>query len=154
LQKTDLANLAFMASGPLPPNAADLLSGTRIFSLISLGSEVFDLIIFDSPPLLGLADAQLLASATAATVFVVGAGDKGKGMIRSALRRLQLARITVIGAVLTKFDPRTVGYAYGYGYGYSYGYGGYHGYGEGYSSGKPLEAAEPNRQLPKLDELQ
>jgi polysaccharide biosynthesis transport protein len=154
LQKTGHANLAFMASGPLPPNAADLLSGTRIFSLISLGSEVFDLIIFDSPPLLGLADAQLLASATAATVFVVGAGDKGKGMIRSALRRLQLARITVIGAVLTKFDPRTVGYAYGYGYGYSYGYGGYHGYGEGYSSGKPLEAAEPNRQLSKLDEQQ
>jgi polysaccharide biosynthesis transport protein len=152
LQKTDHPNLAFMASGPLPPNAADLLSGTRIFSLISLGSEVFDLIIFDSPPLLGLADAQLLASASAATVFVVGAGDKGKGMIRSALRRLQLARITVIGAVLTKFDPRTVGYAYGYGYGYGYDYG-YGGYG-GYSYGKPIEAAKPDLQLPKLDEKQ
>lgn len=71
IQKTDYPNLAFMASGPLPPNAADLLSGTRIYSLISLGSEVFDLIIFDAPPLLGLADAQLIASATAATVFVV-----------------------------------------------------------------------------------
>ena len=71
-----------MASGPLPPNAADLLSGTQIFSLISLASEVFDLIVFDSPPLLGLADAQLLASAVAANVFVVGAGDKGKGIIR------------------------------------------------------------------------
>ena len=90
----------FMASGPLPPNAGDLLSGTRIFSLISLGSEVFDLIVFNSPPLLGIADAQLIASATAATMFVVGAGEKRKGMVRAALRRLQISRATVIGAVL------------------------------------------------------
>ena len=128
VQKTDHPNLAFMASGPLPPNAADLLGGPRIYSLISLGSEVFDLILFDSPPLLGLADAQLLASAVAATVFVVAAGEKQKGLIRGALRRLQLARITLVGAVLTKFDAKTVGYAYGYhshyGYGYGYGYGG------------------------------
>ena len=122
IQKTAFPNLAFMASGPLPPNAADLLSGTRIYSLISLGSEVFDLIIFDAPPLLGLADAQLIASATAATVFVVGAGDQRKGMIRSALRRLHLARVTVLGSVITKFHPRTVGYAYAYSYKYSYGY--------------------------------
>ena len=85
IQKTDHPNLAFIASGPLPPNAADLLNGTRIHSLISHGSEVFDLIVLDSPPLLGLADAQLLAGAVAANIFVVGAGEKGKGMIRSAL---------------------------------------------------------------------
>jgi capsular exopolysaccharide synthesis family protein len=115
VQKTENPNLVFMASGPLPPNAADILNGPRLFSLVSLGTEVFDVIIFDSPPLLGLADAQLLASAVAATVFVVGAGEKGKGMIRSALRRLQLARITLIGTVLTKFDPKAVGYTYGYG---------------------------------------
>ncbi len=129
IQKTEYPNLAFMASGPLPPNAADLLSGTRVYSLISLGSEVFDLIIFDAPPLLGLADAQLVASATAATVFVVGAGEQRKGMIRSALRRLQLARVSVLGSVLTKFHPKTVGYAYAYSYKYSYGYG----YGDAYS---------------------
>jgi Mrp family chromosome partitioning ATPase len=110
-----------MASGPLPPNAADLLSGTRLYSLVSLGGDVFDLIVFDAPPLLGLADAQLLANASAGTIFVIAAGEKGKGMIRSALRRLQLARITLLGAVLTKFDPKTVGYNYGYGYGYGYG---------------------------------
>src|SRR5208337_2955631 len=112
VQKTDHPNLGFMASGPVPPNAAELLSGTRLFSLISVGSEVFDLILFDSPPLLGLADAQLLAGTVASTIFVVGAGGTRKGMIRAALRRLQLARITPIGAVLTKFDPKSVGYTY------------------------------------------
>ena len=122
IQKTDYPKLAFMASGPLPPNAADLLSGTRIYSLISLGSEVFDLIIFDAPPLLGLADAQLIASATAATIFVVGAGDQRRGMIRSALRRLQLARVNVLGSVMTKFHAKSAGYAYAYSYKYSYGH--------------------------------
>jgi polysaccharide biosynthesis transport protein len=121
IQKTDYPNLAFMASGPLPPNAADLLSGARIYLLISLGSEVFDLIIFDAPPLLGLADAQLIASATAATIFVVGAGDQRRGMIRSALRRLQLARVNVLGSVMTKFHAKSAGYAYAYSYKYSYG---------------------------------
>ncbi|MGO9474888.1 MAG: GumC family protein [Rhodomicrobium sp.] len=153
VQKTDHPNLGFMASGPLPPNAAELLSGTRLFSLISLGSEVSDLIIFDSPPLLGLADAQLLAGTVAATIFVVGAGGTRKGMIRSALRRLQLARITPIGAVLTKFDPRSVGYTYGYGYGYGYGQGyGYYDKGDGYSYGKSVEAEDPRRRLSKPDE--
>ena len=78
--------------------------------------------------MLALADAQLLAGAVAANVFVVGAGQTGKGMIRAALKRFQVARIKPIGVVLTKFDPQSVGYTYGYGYGYGYG----HGYGYGY----------------------
>lgn len=122
IQRTDQPNLMFMASGPLPPNPAELLSGTRIFSLISLGSEAFDLILFDSPPLLGIADAQLLAGATAATIFVVGAGQQRRGVISAALRRLQMSRVIVLGAVLTKFDPKSVGFNYGYGYGYGYHY--------------------------------
>lgn len=121
VQKTDHSNLAFIASGPLPPNAGDLLGGTRIFSMMSVGAEIFDLIVIDSPPLLGLADAQLLANAAAATIFVAGSGQSRKGMIQAALRRLQLARVTPIGVVLTKFDTKALGYGYGYGYEYGYG---------------------------------
>ena len=54
MQKTGVPNLAFIASGPLPPNAADLLASTRLMSLLSIGLEVFDLIIIDGPPVLGL----------------------------------------------------------------------------------------------------
>ncbi|MGE0765708.1 MAG: GumC family protein [Hyphomicrobiaceae bacterium] len=122
VQPTDIPNLWFMASGPLPPNAADILAGTHVFSLISLGLEIYDLIIFDSPPMLGLADAQLLGAAASATVFVVGAGDARRSILRGALRRLQMARAQTIGLVLTKFDAGTSGYGYGYGYGYSGGY--------------------------------
>jgi polysaccharide biosynthesis transport protein len=123
IQATSFANLAFIPSGPLPPNAADILSGTRMYSLISVGKEVFDLIVVDAPPMLGIADAQLIANATSATVFVVGAGQCGRGAIQAALRRLSLARCTVIGCVLTKFSASAMGYGYGYGDQYSYSYG-------------------------------
>ena len=75
MQTTDVANLAFIASGPLPPNAADLLGSARVHSLLSIGLEVFDLIVIDGPPVMGLADAQLLSSAAAATIFIVGAAN-------------------------------------------------------------------------------
>jgi len=125
-QATDLAKLTFMATGPLPPNAADLLAGPRLFSLLSVGVETFDLVVIDCPPVMGLADAPLLSNAAAATVFVVGAGQSRPGQIRGALKRLQFARSPVIGTVLTKFDARNA--AYGYEYGYEYG-GGPYGYG-------------------------
>ena len=53
IQKTDHPNLAFMAREHCPLMLRICLGGTRLYSLISLGSEVFDLIIFDSPPVLG-----------------------------------------------------------------------------------------------------
>jgi polysaccharide biosynthesis transport protein len=136
-QKTGLDNLAFMASGPLPPNAADLLAGSRLFSLFSVGMEVFDLIIIDGPPVLGLADAPLLSSAAAATIFVVGAGQVRTALVRAALKRLQYARGTLIGTVLTKFDAKNADYGYGYGHGYGYSS---HGYGYGSRYGGNIQA--------------
>jgi Mrp family chromosome partitioning ATPase len=140
MQSTETPNWAFMASGPLPPNAADLLSSSRLHSLLSIGSEVFDLIVIDGPPVLGLADAQILASVAAGTVFIVGAGQVRPALIRTSLRHLQLSRASVIGAVLTKHDAKAYGYGYGYGYGDGHGYG----YGYGYGYGKDhLSAADP-----------
>jgi capsular exopolysaccharide synthesis family protein len=124
LQKTDVPNLAFISAGPLPPNAADLLGSPRLLSLLSIGGEVFDLIVVDSPPVMGIADAPLLSSALAATIFVIGAGQVRKGLVRSAIKRLQFSRGSLIGTVMTKFDARnSYGYGYGYGYGDGYGYG-------------------------------
>jgi polysaccharide biosynthesis transport protein len=120
-QATDIDKLIFMATGPLPPNAADLLAGPRLLSLISVGMETFDLVVIDCPPVMGLADAPLLSNVAAATVFVVGAGQTRPGQIRSALKRLHFARSPILGTVLTKFDARNAPYGYEYGYGYGYG---------------------------------
>jgi polysaccharide biosynthesis transport protein len=136
MQPTHLPNLTFMPSGPLPPNAADLLGSPRLLSLLTIGLEVYDLIVLDGPPVMGLADAQLLASSAAATIFVVGAGQARTGSVRVALKRLEMARAPIIGTVLTKFDSKTAAYGDGYGYGGGYGYGAQYG-------GPPAETTKP-----------
>jgi capsular exopolysaccharide synthesis family protein len=121
VQRTDLETLFFIASGPLPPNPADLFSGQRFSSLISLGGEFFDLIIADAPPVLGIADAPLIANAVHDTVFVISAGATRRDVIGIALKRLNMARAHVLGVVLNRF--RFENQSYGYDSAYEYGYG-------------------------------
>ena len=117
VQGTDTEGLVVMASGPLPPNPAELLSGPKFLSLLSLGSESFDIVLIDGPPVMGLADSPLLASVAQATLLVVAANETRRSILRVALKRLQFSRANVIGALLSKFDSSQIGYGYGYGYG-------------------------------------
>lgn len=120
MQRTDLGNFFLISSGPLPPNAAELLGSARLLSLFSVGLEVFDLIVIDGPPVMGMADALLLSNAAEATAFVVAVGQARSGPVRNALKRMALARTPIIGTIITKFDARTA--SYGYGYDYDYGH--------------------------------
>jgi capsular exopolysaccharide synthesis family protein len=124
-QETDIDGLYFMSSGPLPPNPAELLAGPKMMSLLSMAAEKVDTVIIDSPPVLGLADAPLLASMASATLFVIATTDTRRGVVKGALKRLHFARARMIGAVMNKCDFRA-GYGYGYG---SYGALEYYGYG-------------------------
>ena len=130
-QKTDIPGLSFIATGPLPPNPAELLAGPKMVTLISTAAEKFDAVIIDAPPILGLADAPLLSSLAAGTLFVLGAGETRRGVIKAALKRLHFARARLVGVVLNKFDFRTASYGYGSNYGYGYGYGAVEHYGYG-----------------------
>ena len=85
LQATDVSNLTFMAAGPVPPNPAELLAGQNMARLLSTASENFDLVIIDAPPVLGLADAPLLASMAAGTLLVLGAGETRRGSSQSRI---------------------------------------------------------------------
>jgi polysaccharide biosynthesis transport protein len=117
VQSTDTEGLVVMASGPLPPNPAELLSGPRFMSLLTLGQQSFDIVVIDGPPVMGLADAPLLSSMARATLLVVAAGETRRNTAKVALKRIQYARGNVIGALLSKFDVKQAGYGYGYGYG-------------------------------------
>jgi succinoglycan biosynthesis transport protein ExoP len=126
LQETEVSGLCFMATGPLPPNPAELLAGQNMARLLASASENFDIIIIDAPPVLGLADAPLLASIAAGTLLVLGAGESRRGVGKVALKRLHFARAQMVGVVLNKFDMHAAHYAYqNYGYGalQYYGYG-------------------------------
>lgn len=126
VQSTPTTGLVLISSGPLPPNPAELLNGPRLQSLLALASQSFDFILIDGPPIMGLADAPILSSTVQATMLVVAANETRRSVVKVALKRLQLARAVVIGALLNKFDAKQTGYGYGYGYGeYEY-----HSYGE------------------------
>jgi len=126
LQETDVSGLSFMATGPLPPNPAELLAGQNMTKLLSSASENFDVVIIDAPPVLGLADAPLLASIAAGTLLVLGAGESRRGVVKAALKRLHFARAQMVGAILNKFDMHDASYAY---QSYAYGALQYYGYG-------------------------
>ncbi|MFO0991289.1 MAG: polysaccharide biosynthesis tyrosine autokinase [Hyphomicrobiales bacterium] len=118
VQLTSYEGVAFISSGPLPPNPAELLSGSKFLSLLTLAAQSFDIVLIDGPPIMGLADAPLLASLSQATLLVVAANETRRSTLKVALKRLQFTRATIIGATLNKFDSRQTGYGYGYGYGY------------------------------------
>ena len=120
-QPTATPGLDFVACGPLPPNPAELLSSPALPRVLHAALETYDLVVIDGPPVMGLADAQLLARQARATVFVIEANRAHRGQAKAAIRRLLAGRASLVGVVLTKFDARRVGYGYGYGsYGYSY----------------------------------
>jgi capsular exopolysaccharide synthesis family protein len=129
-QETEFDGLHFMSSGPLPPNPAELLAGPRMMSFLSKASEKVDVIIIDCPPVMGLADAPLLASVSLGTLLVIATGDTRRGVVKAALKRLHFARARMLGAVMNKCDFRT-NHGYGYGYGYGAGHAAleYYGYG-------------------------
>lgn len=121
VQATGHKNLVFLACGPLPPNPAELLGGNAMRRFLAFATSRFDVVVIDGPPVMGLADAPLLASVTGGVVFVVAAGETKRDMAKVALRRLRLGQARMLGAVVTKFDARKAGYGHGYGYGYGYG---------------------------------
>jgi capsular exopolysaccharide synthesis family protein len=122
-QATAVPNLAFIASGPLPPNPSELLGTEVLHGLLEEFEKHYDLVLIDGPPVLGLADALQLAAAVAGTVFVVEANAGHYGSAKSSVRRLSSVGGHLIGAVLTKFNVKSLGYGYSYAYNYSYKYG-------------------------------
>jgi succinoglycan biosynthesis transport protein ExoP len=121
--KSTYPNLDVITSGKLPPSPAELLSGPALAEMIAALADHYDLLLIDGPPVLGLADAPSISSVTEATVFVIEANRSSRGTTKAALRRLLAARAKVIGAVLTKFDAKRIGYGAQYGYNYYYYYG-------------------------------
>ncbi|MEW5424327.1 GumC family protein [Amorphus sp. 3PC139-8] len=123
VQRTDYPNLEFMASGPLPPDPTDLLASSRMASLLSVASEKYDLVVVDSAPVGGMADALILSNFAQGCIHVVEAHKMPRNGVVNALKRLQFARAEVLGVVLNKYNFKQSGYNYGYGYYGYYGYG-------------------------------
>ena len=110
-----------MTAGPIPPNAAELLTGNRLGLLVERLLERYDHVVVDSPPVLGLADAPLIGSQLDGVVYAVESHGIRSTQVKTALGRLTSAKVKIFGGIVTKFDARKAHFGYDYDYGYGYG---------------------------------
>jgi len=101
-------------------NPAQLLANSRFVALLDEAAGLYDAIVLDGPPVLGLADAPRISGMADATIFVVEANRTSKADVRIALKRLDDAGADQIGLVISKYDPAKDTGGYGYAYRYDY----------------------------------
>lgn len=102
--KTAVERLSVVPSGPIPPSAPQLLTREAMSRALSDYAGKFDIVVIDSPPILGLADVIQLSAFAEAVLFVLDAETRRIAQVKTSLRRLLRANARVIGVVLTKFD--------------------------------------------------
>jgi capsular exopolysaccharide synthesis family protein len=120
VKASEFDGLDILPAGPIPPSPAELLSSPRMAALLEQLDHAYDLVVIDSAPILGLADSTELAALADGVMLVVEADRGGGGQLKNALRRLRGSNPVLLGAVLTKFDPKRAGNAYYSYYGYEY----------------------------------
>jgi polysaccharide biosynthesis transport protein len=125
--------LRVLASGPLPPNPSELLSLKRTADIIESLSADRTIVLVDSPPVLPVTDALVLARHADACIMVCAAGTTTQSEMSRAVELLQQVDAPLVGAILNGVRN---------GAGYGYGYGGY-GYGRPYTSDEPASTSRP-----------
>ncbi len=93
------ANLFVLPSGPLPPDPIRVLSAQRTKNLFNQAAQEFDMVIFDTPPLLGLADALVVAAQTQGMLLTATLGQVKFSQLSATLDELSIAKTPLLGAV-------------------------------------------------------
>lgn len=100
IKPTEIDNLDLITSGPIPPNPAELLQSTRMNNLLKVLSEAYDVIIIDTPPLLTVADAQILSKAMDGVLLVTNTEDNDRDELMKAKDTLVKSGANILGVVL------------------------------------------------------
>jgi succinoglycan biosynthesis transport protein ExoP len=116
IQSTEVPNLSVVLSGPIPPNPSELLASDRMKHLIEEVRNRFAYVIFDSPPVLAVTDAIVLAANADGVVLTVHGGQTPRELVQRSAERLRQANIPVLGALLNNLDLHQYGYTYRKGY--------------------------------------
>nr|WP_089803495.1 CpsD/CapB family tyrosine-protein kinase [Halolactibacillus alkaliphilus] len=105
-------NLDILSSGPIPPNPSELLGSKAMQHFIEQAKESYDLIIFDTPPVLAVTDAQVLANLVDGTLFVVRSKATDQESAKKAKELLAPAKAKLLGAVLNDKEVSKNSYYY------------------------------------------
>ncbi|TLD41474.1 MAG: Tyrosine-protein kinase EpsD [Candidatus Jettenia ecosi] len=122
-KETTIPNVRAIACGPIPPNPSELLSSSAMVEMLQLAKEEFEWIIIDSPPILTVTDARILARVADGAVFVIKSNKTTKDAARKAIDHFSDMRDKLLGVVINDVDFSRDKYYYQYYYQYYYHYG-------------------------------
>ncbi|MDX1520715.1 MAG: polysaccharide biosynthesis tyrosine autokinase [Anaerolineae bacterium] len=112
LKKTPIDNLFVIPSGVIPPNPSELLGSQRMAQLVGDLQDIADIVLFDSPPCLIVADAPVLSTHVDGTILVTKAGSTRLGAAREAVLTLHQAGANLLGGILNQVSGKRGGYYY------------------------------------------
>ncbi|MBO0961031.1 CpsD/CapB family tyrosine-protein kinase [Neobacillus sp. MM2021_6] len=115
ISETSVENLFVLTSGPIPPNPSELLSSKSMEQIFQTSEKLFDIILFDTPPLLAVTDAQILSNRCEGTVLVVYSGKTEKEQMIKAKELLDSAQSKLLGVVVNHKRIQDTNYYYYYG---------------------------------------
>ncbi|OKP98177.1 CpsD/CapB family tyrosine-protein kinase [Paenibacillus sp. P46E] len=115
VQESGVANLFIMTSGPIPPNPAEMMSSNRMSAVLEELRQRYDMILFDTPPLLAVTDAQIVASKSDGVIMVVSYGKVKREIAAKAKANLDRVGAKMLGVVLNNVKRKaSEGYYYYY----------------------------------------
>ena len=113
IQTTEVPGLDLLASGPIPPNPAELLHTPQFRDLITELRDRYDIVLFDSPPLAAVTDAAIIAPQVDGVIMVIHGQRTTREAARSSLRQLRDVGANITGGVLNDVDLSNRQYGYG-----------------------------------------
>lgn len=103
VRRSRINNLDIITCGPIPPNPSELLASDSMDKLIAELLQLYDLLIFDAPPILTVTDSQILANKCEGSILVLKAGATEKRQAVKAKEAIILANSRLIGVVLNNY---------------------------------------------------
>ena len=118
IHPTKIENLSILTAGTLPPNPSELLGSEAMSMLVSQLEAEWDMVLFDSPPIVAVTDASMISNEIDAIALVVKAGQTERAAVDRALDTIKHVKAPLIGAILNGASQKNLGGKYSYYYSY------------------------------------
>ncbi|WP_077307299.1 CpsD/CapB family tyrosine-protein kinase [Terribacillus halophilus] len=115
VKETDIPNLDILTCGPIPPNPSELLGSKSMKQMLHLAQETYDVIVFDTPPVLAVTDAQILANICDGSIIVARSEQTEYEAIQKAKELMEPAHAKLLGIVLNDVAQKKSNTYYYYG---------------------------------------
>ncbi len=116
IQKSEIENLYVIPSGPIPPNPAELVSSYRLRELFEGLYSLYNFIIIDTPPIIGISDSLIISQSVDGVILVVRSGKTPKEAVQDARRLLNGVNAKILGVVLNSVNHTEMRYSHYYHY--------------------------------------